>query len=354
MCRKLIPSWSVFDLPAKETDIARLEREASQPGFWDDPRRAQQEMRTLGRLKDTVTLWRDMASQANTLLELADLATEDGDDSLLEQIENDVVQLSRTLSRQETALTLAGPYDDRPAIVSVYSGAGGTDSQDWAEMLLKMYARWAEVQNRPAQVMDLAYGDEAGLRSATLEIGGPFAYGYLNAERGVHRLVRLSPYDPNNLRHTSFAQVEVLPAAAEEEEIVVRSEDLKMDTFRSSGPGGQNVQKVASAVRLTHVPSGIVVSCQTERSQHQNREYAMRILTARLLARQNEQRAEELAKLRGERIAAEWGNQIRSYVLHPYKSVKDHRTNFQSTNPDAVLDGALDDFIEAYLISRVN
>lgn len=311
-------------------------------------------MRTLGRLKDTVGLWRDMVSQATTLLELAELAIEDADDSLLEQIEADARLLSRGLSREEIALTLGGPYDDRPAIVSVYSGAGGTDSQDWAEMLLKMYAGWAESQNRPAQVMDLSYGDEAGLRSATLEIGGPFAYGYLNSERGVHRLVRLSPYDPNNLRHTSFAQVEVLPAAAEEEEIVVRSEDLKMDTFRSSGPGGQNVQKVASAVRLTHVPSGIVVSCQTERSQHQNREYALRILTARLLARQNEQRAEELAKLRGERVAAEWGNQIRSYVLHPYKSVKDHRTNFQSSNPDAVLDGALDDFIEAYLISQVS
>ena len=182
---------------------------------------------------------------------------------------------------------------------------------------------------------------------------GPFAYGYLSAERGVHRLVRLSPFDPNNLRHTSFAQVEVLPAADDEEEIVVRLDDIKMDTFRSSGPGGQNVQKVASAVRLTHLPTNIVVSCQTERSQYQNREYAMRILNARLLARQNEQRAEELAKLRGERVAAEWGNQIRSYVLHPYKSVKDHRTNFQSTNPEAVLDGGLDEFMEALLISRV-
>ena len=310
-------------------------------------------MRTLGRLKETVGLWRDLASRATTLLELTDLAQEDGDYALLEQISADAGQLSKTLDREEIALTLAGPYDDRPAIVSVYSGAGGTDSQDWAEMLLKMYARWGEVQRRPVQVMDLAYGDEAGLRSATLEVGGSYAYGYLSAERGVHRLVRLSPYDPNNLRHTSFAQVEVLPAAGEEEEIVVRPEEIKMDTFRSSGPGGQNVQKVASAVRLTHLPTGIVVSCQTERSQHQNREYAMRILMARLLARQNEQRAEELAKLRGERVAAEWGNQIRSYVLHPYKSVKDHRTNFQTTNPDSVLDGDLNDFIEAYLISQV-
>jgi peptide chain release factor 2 len=331
-----------------------MEREAAEPGYWDDPRHAQQDMKTLGRLKETVSLWQNLSTQASTLLELTGLAMEDGDESLLEQINGDADQLSKTLAREEIALTLAGPYDDRPAIVSVYSGAGGTDSQDWAEMLLKMYARWGEAEKRPVQIMDMAYGDEAGLRSATLEVGGSYAYGYLSAERGVHRLVRLSPYDPNNLRHTSFAQVEVLPAAGEEEEIAVRPEDLKLDTFRSSGPGGQNVQKVASAVRLTHLPTGMVVSCQTERSQHQNREYAMRILMARLLARQNEQRAEELAKLRGERVAAEWGNQIRSYVLHPYKSVKDHRTNFQSTNPDAVLDGSLNDFIEAYLISRLH
>ena len=347
------PLWSVFDLPDKEATIGRMERAASEPGYWDDPRRAQEEMRSLGRLKETVNLWRDLASQASTLLELTELELEEGDDSLLEQIGSDALQLSKTLAREEIALTLGGPYDDRPAIVSVFSGAGGTDSQDWTEMLLNMYARWGELQRRPVQVMDMSYGDEAGLRSATVEIGGSFAYGYLSAERGVHRLVRLSPFDPNNLRHTSFAQVEVLPAAGEDEEIIVRPEDIRMDTFRSSGPGGQNVQKVASAVRLTHVPSGLVVSCQTERSQHQNREYAMRILMARLLARQNEQKAEELARLRGDRVAAEWGNQIRSYVLHPYKSVKDHRTNFQSTNPDAVLGGSLDDFIEAYLISKV-
>ena len=330
-----------------------MELEASQPGYWDDPRRAQEEMRQLGRLKETVGLWRGLAAEAATLLELTELELEEGDDSLLEQISSDTLNLAKTLAKEEIALTLAGPYDDRPAIVSIFSGAGGTDSQDWAEMLLNMYARWGELQRRPAQVMDMSYGDEAGLRSATIEIGGPFAYGYLSAERGVHRLVRLSPFDPNNLRHTSFAQVEVLPVAGEEEELVVRPEDIKMDTFRSSGPGGQNVQKVASAVRLTHLPTGIVVSCQTERSQHQNREYAMRILMARLLARQNEQKAEELARLRGERVAAEWGNQIRSYVLHPYKSVKDHRTNFQSTNPEAVLDGELDDLIEAFLISQV-
>ena len=310
-------------------------------------------MQQLGRLKEIVALWRGLESQAATLLELTDLAIADADAALAAELTAAITQLAQDLAREEIALTLAGPYDDRPAILSIISGAGGTDSQDWAEMLLKMYGRWGETQKRPVQVMDLAYGDEAGLRSATLEVGGPYAYGYLSAERGVHRLVRLSPFDPNHLRHTSFAQVEVLPAAAEEEEIVVRPEEVKLDTFRSSGPGGQNVQKVASAVRLTHLPSGLVVSCQTERSQRQNREYAMRILLARLLARQNEQRAKERAQLRGERVAAEWGNQIRSYVLHPYQSVKDHRTNYQSTNPAAVLDGDLNDFIAAYLISRL-
>ena len=338
-----------------EAEIARLEREAAAPGYWDDPQTAQRQMQQLGRLKERAALWRGLESQAATLLELTELSIEDADAGMEEQLAAAVQELGKDLAREEITLTLSGPYDDRPAIVSITAGAGGTDSQDWAEMLLKMYARWGERQGRPVQVMDLAYGEDAGLRSATLEVGGAYAYGYLSAERGVHRLVRLSPYDPNHLRHTSFAQVEALPVAGdgEDEEVAVRPEEVKLDTFRSSGPGGQNVQKVASAVRLTHLPSGIVVSCQTERSQHQNREYAMRILLARLLARQNEQRAEELARLRGERVAAEWGNQIRSYVLHPYKSVKDHRTNWQSTNPEAVLDGDLDDFIEAYLISRL-
>ena len=311
-------------------------------------------MQQLGHLKDNVTFWRNLQSQAKSLLELTDLALEEGDYSFQDQLEAEAGQLGKTLAREEINLTLGGPYDDRPAIVSIYSGAGGTDSQDWAEMLLRMYVRWAEEGKRPVQVMDLSYGDEAGLRGATLEVGGQYAYGYLSAERGVHRLVRLSPYDPNHLRHTSFAQVEVLPAALEEEaESEIRPEDIKMDFFRSSGPGGQNVQKVASAVRLTHIPSGIVVTCQTERSQHQNREYAMRILRARLLDKENKERADELAKLRGERSVPEWGNQIRSYVLHPYKSVKDHRTDYLSTNPDAVLDGDLDGFIEAYLMSRL-
>jgi peptide chain release factor 2 len=331
-----------------------MELEAARPGFWDEPREAQRKMQRLGRLKDEVTRWRELQAQAGSLLELTDMALAEGDYSLQDQLETETGEIAQSLAEEEISLTLSGPYDDRPAIVSIYAGAGGTDSQDWTEMLLGMYVGWAERLRRPVQVMDLSYGDEAGLRSATLEIGGAHAYGYLSAERGVHRLVRLSPYDPNHLRHTSFAQVEVLPVVVEEEtEVSARPEEIKMDTFRSSGPGGQNVQKVASAVRLTHLPTGLVVTCQTERSQHQNREYAMRILLARLLDRQNQERAKEVAKLRGERVSAEWGNQIRSYVLHPYKSVKDHRTNYQSTNPDAVLQGELTGFIEAYLMSQV-
>ena len=310
-------------------------------------------MQQLGRLKNTVDLWRDLQSRATALRDLVDLSLQEEDNSLEEQMDAEAAEIARVLSREEINLTLSGPYDDRPAIVLIQAGAGGTDSQDWAEMLLRMYVRWGEIQTRPVQVMDMSYGDEAGLRSATLEIGGTYAVGYLNAERGVHRLVRLSPFDPNHLRHTSFAVVEVMPASEEEAEVSIRQEDIKFDFFRASGPGGQNVQKVASAVRLTHVPSGIVISCQNERSQHQNREFAMRILRARLLAKQNKERAEELSKLRGDRVSPEWGNQIRSYVLHPYKSVKDHRTNHQSTNPEKVLDGNLDEFIEAYLLSRV-
>ncbi|MQF90583.1 MAG: peptide chain release factor 2 [SAR202 cluster bacterium] len=342
-----------LDLAGKEDAINVMEREAAEPGYWDDHQTAQRNMQQLGRLRDTVTLWRDLESRSHNLVELTELALAENDPPLQAQLESEGEELTQALAREEINLTLSGTYDDRSAIVTIIAGAGGTDAQDWAEMLMSMYVQWAEAGKRPCDVMDLSYGEEAGLRGATLEIGGPHAFGYLIAEQGVHRLVRLSPYDPNNLRQTSFARVDILPTSEDDPEVEIRSEDIKMDTFRSSGPGGQNVQKVASAVRLTHVPTGIVVSCQNERSQHQNREYAIRILKARLLARQAEEKAKEVEGMRGERKAAEWGSQIRSYVLHPYKSVKDHRTNLQSTNPDAVLAGDIDRFIEAFLMSKV-
>ena len=311
-------------------------------------------MQELGKLQQSVELWRGLQSQVGDLAELTEMALESGDDSLEDELTAETDDVMNRLARAEMQLTLSGPYDDRPAILTIHSGAGGTDSHDWVEMLTGMYAGWAASDGRPVQVLDTAYGDEAGLRTSTMEIGGQHAFGYLNAEVGVHRLVRMSPFDPARRRQTSFARVEVLPTVAEDDgEVEVRPEDLKMDFFRSSGPGGQNVQKVASAVRLTHVPSGIVVSCQTERSQHQNRDYAMRILRAKLLALREEEREQELSSLRGERVSAEWGNQIRSYVLHPYRSVKDHRTDYQSGNTDAVLAGGIDGFIEAYLVSKL-
>ena len=347
-------SWSVFDLAGREKSISELEKEAAEAGFWDDPSSAQRKMRDLGKLQQSVELWRGLQSQVGDLAELTELAMENDDGSLEGELTAETDDVANRLVRAEMELTLSGPYDDRPAILTIHSGAGGTDSHDWVEMLTGMYAGWATSDSRSVQVLDTAYGDEAGLRTSTMEIGGQHAFGYLSAEVGVHRLVRMSPFDPARRRQTSFARVEVLPAVVDEDaEVEVRPEDLKMDFFRSSGPGGQNVQKVASAVRLTHLPSGIVVTCQTERSQHQNRDYAMRILRARLLARREEEREQQISSLRGERVSAEWGNQIRSYVLHPYRSVKDHRTDHQSGNTDAVLAGSIDGFIEAYLVSKL-
>ena len=330
-----------------------MEEQAGLPTFWDDPPDAQRKMRRLTRLKESFELWYGLRDRVSSTLELTELAIEDGEDSFEDQLSAEAEDVSRILEARELDLTLSGPYDDRAAIVSIHSGAGGTDSQDWAEMLLRMYLRWAERGGRKAQLLDLSPGEEVGIKSASIEVGGDHAYGYLQAEKGVHRLVRLSPFDANHLRHTSFVQVEVLPAAEEDPDISVRPDELKEEFYRSSGPGGQNVQKVASAVRLTHLPTGLVVTCQNERSQYQNREFAMKLLLARLLERQIEDRIKKTAELKGEHVSAEWGNQIRSYVLHPYKMVKDHRTDSQSADPDGVLQGDLDQFINAYLMSRV-
>jgi peptide chain release factor 2 len=245
---------------------------------------------------------------------------------------------------------LSGKYDRDPAILAIHAGAGGTDSQDWAAMLERMYLRWAEERGFPTEILDITEGEEAGIKSVTISVTGEYAFGYLRSEKGVHRLVRLSPFDAAHRRHTSFALVEVLPQVAmDEAEIVIEPSDIKMDVFRSSGAGGQNVQKNATAVRITHIPTGIVVTCQNERSQTQNREFAMRILRARLLELKQAEKEEERAVLRGEYTKAEWGSQIRSYVLHPYQMVKDHRTEFESGNTQSILDGDLDEFMEAYL-----
>lgn len=305
-------------------------------------------MKTVSALKDEVEAWTSIKRQINDLTDLVGL----GDDSLRADLEAEIVKLETDLEKRSFAAMLSGPYDHDDAILAIHAGAGGTDSQDWAEMLQRMYLRWAEAHGFSAEILDSTPGEEAGIKSVTIAIGGKYAFGYLRSEKGVHRLVRLSPFDAAHRRHTSFSLVEVLPQVSmDEADVEINPSDIKMDVFRSSGAGGQNVQKNATAVRLTHIPTGIVVTCQNERSQTQNREFAMRILRARLLELRTAEREEERAVLRGEYTKAEWGSQIRSYVLHPYQMVKDHRTDFQVGSAQSVLDGELDALMESYLKS---
>jgi peptide chain release factor 2 len=306
-------------------------------------------MRQMAEKKKAVEMWRGLEKRAADLIELLTLAEEDT--SLLGEIEAEIDKLSTQLDDLEFQMAFSGEFDNRNGILAIHAGAGGTESQDWAAMLMRMYLRWAERRGYKTEALDVSPGEEAGVKSVVIGISGDYASGYLKSEHGVHRLVRLSPFDADHGRHTSFALVEVMPEAAGDVDVKMEPDDLKIDVYRSSAPGGQHMQKTSSAVRITHIPTGIIVTCQTERSQHQNKETAMRILKARILEKRLEQQAEERAKLKGKRITAGWGNQIRSYVLHPYKMVKDHRTDYQSGNPEAVLDGELDEFINAYLRS---
>lgn len=306
-------------------------------------------MRRMADLQADVAQWRALDSRIADLEGLAHMAAAEGDTTLLAELQSDAQEIAQELDRRDFMLMLGGKHDEKNAILSIHAGAGGVDAQDWAEMLQRMYAHWAEHRGYHVDVLDLTLGEEAGIKSVTLEIQGRYAYGYLKAERGVHRLVRLSPFDSAHRRHTSFALVEVAPEAEDDVELVIHPDDIRVDFFRSSGAGGQNVQKVSTAVRMTHIPTGIVVTCQNERSQLQNRETAMKILRARLLERELQKQEEERARLKGKHISAEWGNQIRSYVLHPYSMVKDHRTEYETGNTVAVLNGDIDDFITTYL-----
>jgi len=314
---------------------------------------AQATMREMTELRESVEQWRGFQRQIDDDLGLLELAMLEGDTALAGQIEQSTVTLEPRLAELEFQMMLGGPYDRRPAILAIHAGAGGTEAQDWAQMLLRMYLRWGERHGCTTDILEETPGEEAGLKSVTVEIRGPYAYGYLKSERGVHRLVRLSPFDAAHRRHTSFALVEVMPEPDEAAKIEIRPDDLRIDVFRSSGAGGQNVQKTSTAVRVTHLPTGIVVTCQNERSQLQNKETALSILAARLAELEEQKREAERLSLKGQHVEAGWGNQIRSYVLHPYNLVKDLRTDCETSNAAAVLDGELDPFMEAYLKWRV-
>ena len=312
-------------------------------------------MRRAEELRAEIESWRSLEQRANGLAEMAEMAAADPEEasSLEADLQRDLDALQTEWRRVEQQLLLSEPFDERGAIVSIHAGAGGTESQDWAEMLLRMYLRWAERHRYRTEILEATEGEEAGLKSVSFAIDGRWAYGLLRSERGVHRLVRISPYDSQKRRHTSFALVEVMPEVPEDAAIEIDEKDLRVDTYRASGAGGQHVNKTDSAVRLTHLPTGVVVAVQSERSQHQNRDRAMAVLRARLIERQVEEREAEMARLRGEHVEAGWGNQIRSYVLQPYTMVKDLRTGVETSNPTAVLDGELDAFMDGYLRSRV-
>jgi peptide chain release factor 2 len=330
-----------------------LEKRASDPTLWNDQEAAQETMQQLSALKENIESWDKLSGRVKDALTLVELSADDKDEASQQELTAEVDAIAKAWQQREFQLQLSGKHDRAGAIMAIHAGAGGTEAQDWASMLMRMYLRWAEEHSYQADILDLLDGEEAGIKTATLNIKGPWAYGYLKAERGVHRLVRLSPYDAAHRRHTSFALVEVMPDIERDIDIEVRPEDIRIDVFRSSGAGGQNVQKNSTAVRITYLPTGMVVTCQNERSQVQNREVALRILRARLYEIEVEKQEEERARLKGKHVDAGWGNQIRSYVLHPYHMVKDLRTDYETGNTNAVLDGRLDDFIEAYLRSTV-
>ena len=306
-------------------------------------------MKKMSLLQNEADDWSLISQRIADAIEL----TQIGDEDLRPDIEREVLKIEAEVEQREMTSMLAGKYDRGDAILAIHSGAGGVDAQDWTEMLERMYLRWVEYRGYEADVLDISAGEEAGIKSVTIAVTGRFAYGYLRAEKGVHRLVRLSPFDAAHRRHTSFALVEVLPQVADDEDITIAPDDIRIDTYRSSGAGGQNVQKNATAVRIMHLPTGLVVTCQNERSQTQNRENAMRVLKGRLLEIKEQEQVENLAELRGEYTKAEWGSQIRSYVLHPYQMVKDHRTNMEVGNAQSVLNGGIDPFIESYLRANV-
>ncbi len=337
--------WQNLQIESKSAELKTLDEQLSSPDIWQDNTKAQGLAKRQSKLQQSVTPWLQLRSRLNELAELANM----DDDSLRAELGQQTDEQAEALQALKLLLRFNGPYDEEDALLSIHAGAGGTDAQDWASMLLRMYLRYAEQNDYKTQVIDESTGEEAGIKSATIEVSGPFAFGKLHGEHGVHRLVRLSPFNSDNLRQTSFAKVEVLPKIDKPEAVSIDEKDLKIDVYRSGGKGGQSVNTTDSAVRITHLPTNIVVAIQNERSQLQNKETAMTILRSKLAQLQLEQHQADVRQLKGPNEQAAWGNQIRSYVLHPYKQVKDLRTRHESTEPDAVLDGKLGDFIDSYL-----
>ncbi|MGM7683371.1 peptide chain release factor 2 [Cytobacillus sp. Hm23] len=354
MATRLADFRGSLDLDTKQARIDELEELMAAPPFWDDQQAAQTVINEANGLKDLVNKFTELNETYENLEVTHELVKEEPDDELQKELENECKALTKDLNTFELELLLSEPYDKNNAILELHPGAGGTESQDWGSMLLRMYTRWAERRGYKVETLDYLPGDEAGIKSVTLLIKGHNAYGYLKAEKGVHRLVRISPFDSSGRRHTSFVSCEVMPEFNEDIEIDIRTEDLKIDTYRASGAGGQHVNTTDSAVRITHTPTNVVVTCQSERSQIKNRDRAMKMLKAKLYQKKIEEQQEQLAEIRGEQKEIGWGSQIRSYVFHPYSLVKDHRTNTEVGNVQGVMDGELDSFIDSYLRSKLN
>src|SRR5579864_5610940 len=344
--------WCVFDVANKAKQITTLEEESMAEDFWSDNRKAQGHMQQLNALREEVSTWEAIATQLNDLHALAELLEDEPDEDLQTEIVQSLSTIEQEVEELQFALMLSGEHDQRDAIISIHAGSGGVDAQDWAEMLLRMYLRWAEQHRFRTEIYDYSEGEEAGIKSVTVEITGRYAYGYMRSEAGTHRLIRLSPFDAAHRRHTSFAKVEVIPDIENAIDITIRPEDIEVDTYRSTGAGGQHVNKTDSAVRMRHIPSGIVVTCQNERSQIQNREVALKLLKARLYEVELRKREEETARLKGEFVQADFGTQIRTVTIHPYNIVKDHRTGYETSDTEGYLNGDVDPFIYAYLQAK--